>query len=57
MIMTSKNDTVESLVGVFLGFLGAVAIAKLLSQKRCNNCGNSNPNSNTYCQYCGRLLQ
>ncbi len=51
--MASDSDMI---LGIILGALGAVAIAKLLSQKRCPHCKKLNPNTNTFCNFCGGSL-
>ena len=52
----ASNDDLGTISGVFLGILGAVALAKWLSQKRCPRCGNNNPNTNIFCNFCGERL-
>ncbi len=50
-----KSDC-DTIVVIILGALGAVALAKLLSQKKCSFCGHSNPNTNAFCESCGGRL-
>lgn len=49
-------DKLETLIGIGLGIFGAIALAELLSKKRCYFCGNYNLKSNQLCNYCGRRI-
>jgi rRNA maturation endonuclease Nob1 len=53
--MASKD--LDTLMGVILGALGAVVVAKILSQKRCRNCNHLNASTNTFCDFCGGNLR
>jgi hypothetical protein len=47
------QDDWETFVGIVLGGIGLVALAKLLSEKKCPRCNGINPKDNKFCQYCG----
>ena len=51
------KDDWAAVVGVILGALGAVAIAKILSQKKCPHCNHLNPNTNDFCKWCRGQLR
>lgn len=53
----ARNDDLGSFFGILLGIIGAVALAKLLSETRCQRCNTTNPNSNSFCQNCGFHLR
>lgn len=43
-------------LGIFLGFLGLVALANYLENKQCRKCRRYNSKNAYICKYCGESL-
>lgn len=50
----AKDDGAAA--GIILGILGLVALAALLSKKKCKNCGFENSGGSVVCGRCGVRL-
>ena len=51
------KDDLGSFIGIVLGAIGLLALAKALSEKKCLRCGGINHRDNNTCQYCGSYLK
>ena len=47
----------DSWIGILLGILGLVALAKILDENKCKFCGANNSKDTINCKNCGSFLK